>query len=204
MNFTITLEDKKLKINLKKMTKTIFNAVIKEMKNQSVKLTNYTKIHHLRGGTTDSKLRVRSGQLLRTTRAKKTEKQSGIIKGGVVFGVKYASIHVGRKGQVTTIKAKPGKALSIPLPPALTPAGVLRKPPREYNDLQMIKREGRPPLLAKIFKNKVVPYFVLKKSVKVKSRVHPEDILNANKNSIISGFRKAITEAIERKLASGQ
>lgn len=75
------------------------------------------------------------------------------------------------------IKAKPGKALAIPVGPALTPAGVAKyKSPRDVPDLEMIPRANKSPVLGKIQGNKFVVYFVLKKKVEIKPRLGMRDL----------------------------
>lgn len=79
------------------------------------------------------------------------------------------------------IKAKPGKALAIPVGPSLTPAGVAKyKSPRDVPDLFLLKYKrsntGKQAVLAKIQGKKLVVYFVLVKKVEVKPRLGMRDL----------------------------
>jgi hypothetical protein len=139
------------------------------------------------------------------------EDKSGAIDGGVTFGTIYARMHVGPRGQVTTVLPKNKKFLTIPLPAALTPAGVLRggaRSPIWGETFVMGGRNGGPLLIAgKRVKWKksggrsgaatgttdkfFVPLFLLVKQVQVKARVHPEEILAWEMPRMIEAFRAA-------------
>lgn len=69
-----------------------------------VDLTRYIQQTYLKGGTTDSKLAVRTGQFMQTTRPIPPIVDKEDVTGGTVFGVDYAWIHIGEKGQVTIIR----------------------------------------------------------------------------------------------------
>lgn len=70
-----------------------------------VDLTRYIQQTHLCGGTTVDKLAVRTGQLMRTSRPIPPTVDKEDVTGGTVFGVDYAWVHIGEKGQVTIIRA---------------------------------------------------------------------------------------------------
>jgi len=165
-----------------------------EMAQQSDFLTAYIVSRHLRGGTSSDRLAVRSGMLSKSTVAESTKIEGGKIFGGVRFGSKYAKVHVGPRGQSTVITAKPGHALAIPVGDALTPSGVIkRSSPLDYgNELTLIKRAGHAPILARVTGKAVYPMYVLKRSVTVPARVHPEDIMRATFPKIVEGFSRVI------------
>jgi hypothetical protein len=71
-----------------------------------------------------------------------------------------------------TIRAKNGKMLAIPADAAKTRAGVPKfGSPREVPGLFLVKRFNKTPKLCRIEGNKLVCYFYLVKSVKVKPRL---------------------------------
>lgn len=152
--------------------------LIKGMTEASAKLTSEVQNKHLRGGTSSSRLRRRSGRLASETRAVRTRLDGQKIKGGFKIGVFYASTHFGPKGKVTTIKPKSSRFLTIPLPPALTAGGrPKKKSAREWGDrLRFIARGGKSPLLAEVTRGGIRPFYVLKDEVDIKTRVHPEVI----------------------------
>ena len=83
------------------------------------------------------------------------------------------------------IKPKKAKYLTVPLPAALTPAGVLRKEAREYPNA-FIQRSRRGNLI--IFDqrgNKIVPLFVLKKEVKIPPSHWFSDAVNRVDNELV-------------------
>ena len=104
MGFTVVFDE----TGMKKLTRGVVTRIRKdlldEMNIQSRSLTNFVITRHLTGETTEDRLAVRSGMLRRTTRAKKAVIKKDDIIGGVLFGVKYAVAHVGRKGSVFKIR----------------------------------------------------------------------------------------------------
>ena len=89
-------------------------------------MQRYIKEENLTGGTTESRLRVRTGRLRGSVVALKSEVRGDRVEGGVTIGTVYSRVHFGPKGQTTTITPKRGKYLTIPLPAAMTRGGVLR------------------------------------------------------------------------------
>jgi hypothetical protein len=111
------------------------------------------------------------------------------VKGGVGIGTKYARVHFGKRGQVTTIVAK-GKMLTIPLPAAMDNNGVTRGSARDeaifgetfirksakgnliiFGKLKYVKGKS-----AGKVKGKLVPLFLLRNQVNVPARIFPEDL----------------------------
>lgn len=69
-----------------------------------------------------------------------------------------------------TIKAKPGSWLTVPLPAALTPVGVVRAPARSWPNTFFKKtKSGNTVLFQKKGGGAIVPLFVLKKEVKIRA-----------------------------------
>ena len=173
--------------DIRKLSRPVKLGLVKGMTLASAKLTSEVQNKHLRGGTSSSRLRVRSGKLRSETRALRTKIEGSEIKGGFKIGVFYASTHFGPKGKVTTIKPKSAGALAVPLPPALTAGGrPKKKGPRDWgNFLTFIPRGSKPPLLARVTKKLVTPYYVLVKEVRIKTRIHPEVIEAENTPALV-------------------
>jgi len=116
-----------------------------------------------------SSLAVRTGQLRRGFFAN-VKMEGNKAKLTVANDTAYARIH--EYGGVITAKNR--KYLAIPLSAAKTGAGVARFPggPRSVPDLVFIQRRGRNPLLMRpMGKGKLVPYYVLVRSVKIPARL---------------------------------
>jgi hypothetical protein len=190
----------KLRIDEKKMDKTITDS----MNYQSRLLTDYIQRNHLRGGTTKTKLAVRTGHLRSTTFPIIARKRSGFIIGGTKFGAKYAPIHVGERGTETEIRVKNPdlKYLAIPLPPAKSKGGSKKLvKTRDFPDMEFRQKKGRDPVMGySTGRGGFVPYFALKKSVKIKRRVFPDAIINAQKNKLARGIKKDVDILLEKEL----
>jgi hypothetical protein len=142
----------------------------------------------LRDDDMRTKLHVRSGQLRATTHARPTTSEGTTVTGGVAFGKVYARVHIGPRGQVTTITPKRAKFLTIPLKAAQTATGVGRGGALSGAYAKTFVRMSKAGNLI-IFgqgtyakgaksgqaKGNIVPLFLLKKSVRVPARIHPED-----------------------------
>lgn len=165
-------------------------------------LVTHLRQNYLRGGTTATKLKRRTGRLAASTRPVKATYKHPIVRGGVVFGTGYAGVHVGPRGQVTVIKPKNAKYLTIPLPAVQTRSGVTRGTALSGKFVNtFIARSKKGNLI--IFgqgtyakgqktgeaKGKITPLFLLKKSVRVKARIHPEDILPWVRRRILADLR---------------
>jgi hypothetical protein len=153
-------------------------------------LQRYIRTEKLTGGTTPTQLRVRSGRLRASVIPMKTEIKEDRAEGGISFGTVYSRVHVGPKGQTTLIAPKKVKFLTIPLPAAMTKAGVVKGPARsaQWGDTFVRKSKAGNLIIfgkKRIMKGKkegelrgeVIPLFLLVKNVKVKARVHPEDLI---------------------------
>lgn len=165
----------------------------------------------MRGGTTDYKLRKRTGKLASGTKPMAVEVKGAQVEGGIQFGSVYARVHIGPKGQVTTIKPKTKKFLTIPIEgsPIMTSAGVLKASAGELMTGAIglpfgetfIKRSKKGNLI--IFgkqrvskganigetRGEIIPLFLLKKEVKVKSRIHPKEIMAMAKKLMVEDLK---------------
>ena len=181
-------------------------------------LQSYVRAEKMTGGTSDTRLKVRSGRLRASVIPIKTEEKESSIEGGISIGTVYGRVHVGPKGQVTTIRPKRAKYLAIPLPDAMTGAGVARGSPMsgpwgntfiakskagnliifgQRASYQKVKVKGVAVrgLAIRNLRSQVVPLFVLKKEVKIKARIHPEELIAWIKPKMIEDFMKGGIEA---------
>jgi len=188
---------------VKNFDKQIRKTLLDEMNRQSELQTTHIIRRHLTGGTSKDKLGVRSGQLRRTTRKIKAVMGNTEISGGTKFGVEYARVHIGRKGRVTTIRGKPW--LKIPLDAAKTPAGNIKsrfsgkgKTPGTF----IRKSKAGNLIIFGTRGKKLIPLFVLKESVKIKTRVHPEVIHKLRRPGVLKDFGKVIDSVIDKSMAS--
>ena len=164
-------------------------------------LRSHIREDYLTGGTGPARLAVRTGNLRSSTRELPVTDRGDSIESGVGFGTSYAQVHVGPKGQVTTIRAKKGKFLAIPLRAARTPAGVGRGAPRSgvFGETFIRRTEAGKLMIfgrrvvqrgqnAGATRGGIVPLFLLVKQVAVPARVHPEDILAWSKEKLIQEY----------------
>ncbi|MBN1253989.1 MAG: hypothetical protein JXA50_01780 [Deltaproteobacteria bacterium] len=107
--------DKELIIRLNKMDDQTLRAAEGVVTRSSGELVDYVKTRHLTGGTSGTRLVVRTGHLRRTTHEKPTRREGASVKGGIKFDAKYAPVHVGPRGQKTVIRPKRGKYLTFPV-----------------------------------------------------------------------------------------
>jgi hypothetical protein len=203
MNLQLKLDAKTVLDNIEKVRskglKQILNFGIGKT---SSYLASYIILRHLTGGTTQDRLKTRSGLLKQTTIPLVPKSISEYkVEGGVQFGTKYAPVHISDKPKTTIITPKTAKALAIPIPgsPATTAAGVTRHTGsirQAYPFLSYIKGKNSI-ILADTRGGNFIPYFILKKSVKISSRVHLDEILNTKKTDIENIFKQAIDEYIK-------
>jgi hypothetical protein len=173
----------------------------------SILLATRIKTKHLSGPTSNTSVSVRSGRLRASTRPVLARVSARRVKGGVTIGTAYAPVHFGPKGSETTITPKPGKQyLTIPLDAAKTKAGVVRGRARDEgvwgktfvrkskagNLIVFGQKRGQRGAGAGKLSGNIQPLFVLKKSVTIKARVHPEEL--------VAWIRKKITAMLERRI----
>jgi ribosomal protein L16/L10AE len=204
VKFTIRIQkDKTDKIRILIGHDEISDTLKLSMNYQSYLLTRYIQARHLRGGTTKTRLKRRTGHLARSTVPIIAKEKGGFIIGGTQFGTKYAPVHVGAEDR-EPVRITPKKAgikyLAIPLPPALTKVGAKRLvKTRDFPDMEYRKKKGRDPVMGySSGSGKFTPYFALKKEVTIKTRVFPEAIINMKKEDIRKGIKKDIDELIRK------
>jgi len=184
-----------------KIPPNIFKQAERIITRQAREMQRYVRTEHLTGGTTSTRLRVRTGKLRASCIPIKTEIKEGSVEGGISFGTVYGRVHIGPKGQMTTITPKKGKYLTIPLPAAMTGAGVARGSARQGpwgetfvakskagNLIIFGKRKIMSGKKAGELRGKITPLFLLLKSVRVKARIHPEDIKAWIRPKLIQDF----------------
>jgi len=203
----------KLLDNLGKIPKSFLKQAKRIIDINARVLQRYVRVDKLTGGTSTSRLKVRSGKLRASVIPLKTEMKEDRVEGGISFGTIYSRVHVGPKGQVTTIVPKRSKYLTIPLPAAMTKAGVgkgsamlgpwtntfVRKSKAgnlimfgqttSYSKVKVGGTAVKGLAIRKISSN-VVPLFLLKKQVKVKARIHPEDLIAWIRPKVITDFKE--------------
>jgi hypothetical protein len=154
-------------------------------------------IDRMRGGTSSDTLGRRTGDLIQSTRPLDIENDGSKITGGVVVGEKYAVVHFGPKGSSYTIKPTNKQFLTVPLPAALTAAGVARGhmegPPWTFLGMPTFIRKGV--IFGKTGKDQIVPLFVLKASVTVPRRIDiQQDILDPMRPEFVADCRALVGE----------
>lgn len=206
---SLEVEVRRVGLNLDDMSPEIRSGLTRGLNAQSIQLRNYINVRHLTGGTSNDRLGSTTGRLRASGQVIEAKQRGNDIIAGVSYGgaakggkpVKYAHIHIGKPGHVTTIKAKSGGALAIPIMSGRTPAGKESTKAKRLKDarkLTFIDRQGKPPLLVNTTKKLFEPMYVLKKSVNIKARVHPEVILDTRQDSIAEAVGKEIDKAIRQ------
>jgi hypothetical protein len=193
----------KLEGAVQKVSRRIFSETKKILRAEAVLMAAHIK-KDLMSGPRPEKLGVRTGALRSSVKSMAVTESPGLIESGVGFGTQYARPHVGPKGQITTIRAKKGKFLAIPMAAAMTPSGVAKGAPRSgvWGQTFLFRLKdgsGRLMLFGKRIAQKgakagqargnIVPLFLLVKQVKIKARIHPEEILAWEKPKMIAAFR---------------
>jgi hypothetical protein len=172
--------------------------VIKQLDIESRWLQRYIREQHMTGPTSESAVSARSGTLRASVMALKAEIQGESIRAGVSMGGPtpsgaYVRVHVGPRGQMTSIVPRYSNWLTIPLAAAKTAAGVAKsayalKGPWGDTFVRRSKA-GNLIVFGKLAYTKgaragqthgeIVPLFVLKKMVRIPARIHPEEIIDA-------------------------
>jgi hypothetical protein len=201
----VKVDTDKLTIYLEKITPMIMTAIRGEIDVQASLLTDHIRLTKLSGPSTSSSVARRTGTLARSLKSIRSSVSDNKVSGGIQVGsgIPYAGIHIKSGLGSTTIQSK-GKLLAIPVGPALTKGGNVRKPgPRAYPGLFPItSKSGNKLLVMKGTtgkgKNKtgtLIPYFILKNSVTIPARVDPQEVLNSRVGNIIEGLKRAIAIA---------
>ncbi len=148
-------------------------------------------------------LNVRTGSLRRSIKAERVQQIGNIISGrvGVIEGTasKYAHIQeVG--GQIRSVK---GRYLAIPLPSAKTPRGVIKgkyNVPLRSLKLAIFRSKAGNLILAERkklkTKTKIIPLFVLKRSVTITGKQYMQKAANRLKDRLLENLRLEFEKSI--------
>ena len=198
----VEVKDGGLILKLKKLTPELKETILDETQVQADKLTNWIVKKHLSGPHGENRLAVKSGNFRRLTLPIKPKTYKKKMKAGTQFAGAGARIHVGPRGQVTTIKPITSKYLAIPIGAALTAGGVPRySSPRDVPGLSLITSLRGNLILVSQVGNMLEPFFLLKKQVEVPARVFPEEILKRRILHIAKDYREALRTTLEKLLA---
>lgn len=160
-----------------------------ELKKTLSGAVGYVIRNHLTGGTTRTRLGVRTGNLRRSIQYRVNENALSGEFGS--YNTTYAMIH--EKGG--TLTAKRGQFLAIPISPeAKTKAGVFKSPRTFKNTFVKESRNGNKIIFQKKGKN-IIPLFVLKRSVKIPARPF---IKPTAEKYIIPQYSKKINEVLQQ------
>lgn len=202
---SVKVDTGKINVYLDQLTPKIMRAIENEISVQSRGLKDFMVTNYLKGGPSESKLAVRTGLLWKSANVLPIAKSNDSISSGVVTGqgVPYAKVHINDYGKITTITAK-GKMLTIPLGPARTGGGASKRAGAESWGRGegglfpwKSKSSGRSFLVKKQGK-KLIPYFALVKTVRVRARVDPSGILRIRERKIVVGIEEAIMKAVSK------
>jgi len=210
---TIMSDIKKVIIEIDKLPIKTQGALRQVINATSFILASDIRTKFLTGGTTDNKLRARSGVLRRGTKPITVKIVDNNIIGGVSFDRRYIKTHFGKKGEYETIVPKNKKFLTIPLEAAMTAAGVLKGKATDesvFGDTVIIKTKKQGNVFAVIYgkqrgikgdlKSKLLPLFLLARKVRVPKRVHSDVILRHAKNL----FRESVIKIYRKSLKNGR
>lgn len=140
-------------------------------------------------------LKVRSGRL-RSSISAFTQRTATGVEGTVGTNVPYARIHE-YGGEIVPVNKQ---YLTIPLPAALTGAGVLRKRAPEYTDAFVMRsRAGNLIIAQKKGADSIVPLFLLKKRVKISEKRMFRNAVEDNSDRLKKLFVRNLKQAIEGK-----
>lgn len=145
---------------------------------QAQLMASYVRKHHFSGSRpTATKLSDPDGSLRSTITVRKilTNKSgdSTRFSAGIDFSkIPYAGIHVGRKGKKTRITARSSKYLAVPLQAAKRRGWTSKN----MSPLDVTQKKFLTAKNGLLVSPNNVPYYVLKKSIEVHTRIHPEEI----------------------------
>jgi hypothetical protein len=145
-----------------------------------------------------------SGKLARSVQVLPVTGTEAGVEGGITIGrgVPYAGIHIGPVGRRTVITPKRAGALAVPLPSALISTGKLRAEfdvgsLRAVSGLFRIRN-----LLMRRRGSELIPYFVLRKSVTIPTRVFPEQIVMEETPIVAMLLQRAIDSYLKQRQAA--
>jgi hypothetical protein len=190
---------------LDKFDRRLSLATKKGVQDASVRFTNYVKTKYLSapykaGSGYPNKLAKRSGKLYSSTVPLQVKRVStGVYEGGVAIGnslgtFTYANVLVSKRPKTTVIKGHPNLLIPFPGSPAISTSGVQKifsgwdVPNAVFLDGILASKEG----------NSITPYFIVKKSVTIHSKIHTNKIANEYNLPTYNIISKYIREATAR------
>lgn len=193
--------EEQLRINLRGMPAKILKQAVKIISIGSRVLQRYLRVQRMTGGTSSTRLAVRSGRLRASVVPTPILQDPNSVSGGINVGAVYSRVHIGRRGQKTVIRPKKGKYLAIPIGEALTKAGVAKGGPTSnrwgktfvqkskkgnliifgQKRIMKEKREGE-------LRSAVLPLFLLLKQVTIPARIDPQEAMDFIKPKLIQDF----------------
>lgn len=145
------------------------------------------------------KLNRRTGQLASRTRAvldKSGQDLTVVVESGVPYGT------IQDIGGI--IQPENAQWLTIPLPPAMTPAGVLKKPAKEWdNTFFQHSSAGNLILFQNLGGGSIVPLFVLKKQVEIKATHWASEAVDDTLDSLGLRINEAVARRVDKDLGNG-
>lgn len=163
---------------------------------QATLMAQYVRKNYFSGSRpTQTKLSDPDGSLRRTIKPRRViEKSVGNqvrFSAGVDFSqIPYAKIHVGRKGKVTRITPKSSKYLAIPLQAAKRRGWTSQN----MSPLDVTQKNFLTAKNGLLVSPNNVPYYVLKKSVDVHTRIHPEEISRVMQPRISRNLQRVLSK----------
>jgi hypothetical protein len=193
-------------LTIKSFEEKFIKKLITIVNKNTLLLVTYLRQQRMTGGTNDTQLAVRTGYLRRTTTAEKAVFNGNSVSSKVNFGAVYAHTHIGKKGELfRTIVPKHGQALAIPLAAALTKSGVAKGSPRDkslWGNTFIKKSEKGNTIIfgqqtyakgekAGKLRSKIVPLFLLLRSVKIPVRIHTNEMADYIAPKLIQDLKNA-------------
>ena len=169
----------------------------------------HARANYLTGGTTDTRLAVRTGALrasfgfeMQGTGAEISARIGYILPQRSASGgdpLVYARIHEGWPDgrNATTIHPRNAKYLAIPLDAAKTPAGVARGRPRDFvNTFVRKSKAGNLVIFQKTGNGGIQPLFVLKTAVTIPARPALRPTMNTFVPLILRDLGEAVVKTV--------
>lgn len=186
--FTVTVTKHNIDL-LSRLQNYIQTVLIREIAVQGRALTAHIQQRYLSGPRSELTLDKRSGKIRKNTKPLPVTVINSSIVGGTVIGedVPYTRVHVGPIGQTTIIRPRSAGALAIPIEggPAMNPSGTLKTLFSSAGGLRNVPNlfrgraanNLRPDVLyLRMSGNRVLPAFVLRNQVTIRTKVFPEVI----------------------------
>ena len=179
------------------------------LREASTKLTNFVKANYLSapytfGRSHPTKLAIASGKLYRSTHPLPVVNiGENMLNAGAIIGdsgnvSSYVRTHVSvypTEKEIVPIKKR---RLAIPLPPALATGGIRRVFPIDLPKGSFRgKKDGNSVLGTSIIGSSFIPYFIMSKRVKIKSKVHTSTIVSLFKDDVEMIISKNINSAVK-------